>query len=101
NQRRPLPANGHVRWTKIRNDRHSHSRREDGTFSDLPSGRDFASKKIPCSPLVIEGLPVTSNQLGLRAEPSLSCEDSVRIQLTKEHVQAGEVGDAGLARIHG
>ena len=68
NQRRTLAARRHIRWTKIRNHRHAHSRGNDRRLTRLPRGRHFASEKTLRLALMIERLSMAADQIRFYVE---------------------------------
>ncbi len=71
NQRRALASRRHIRRTKIRNHRHSHSCRNDRRLTRLPGRRQLAPKKCLRLALMIERLPVAAHQIRFHAKPPL------------------------------
>jgi hypothetical protein len=65
NEGRALSARKHIGGTKIRNDRDSEHGRDDLRFAGLPGAREFSSRIFLGLRLVVERLPVASDQVEL------------------------------------
>src|ERR1019366_8311246 len=95
-----LAAGSHVGGTEIGNHRHSDLRRDNGRFAGLPGTSNAAAQEERWASLMIERLPMASDQFALQTCTSLRGADRVRIEFAKKEMQPRKIGDAGGARVH-
>src|ERR1700758_1796729 len=80
NQRSAFAANRHVRGAKIGYYGSADSGRNHGAFAGLPSHGYLATKESLWLALMVERLPVATDQIQFHAGPALSCEHGVSIE---------------------
>src|SRR5882672_4549250 len=84
-----LAASSHIRRTKIRDHRNTHSRRDDRGLAGLPRRCDLASEKELRLALVIESLTVAADQVQPRAELARGGQHRIGIELAQPEIQPG------------
>ena len=77
------------------------ARRDHRAFSGLPGDGQLAAQKFRGLALVIESLAVAADQFCFQAETALGGEHGFGIEFGQQKIQAGQIGYAGLRRVHG
>src|SRR6185437_8495495 len=102
NQRGAGSSSGHIRRSKIGDNRYLGARRNHRCFAGLPSGADAPSEKRRARLLVIEGLPMAADEIEFGDFVSLSRRvHRIRITFSQKKVEARQLGDGCSLRVHG
>ena len=100
NQRRTLAASSHVGGTEVRDHRNSGARCDNCGLAGLPCDCELFPQECRLRSLMIERLPVATDQLRFVPKLPLGGKNRIRVQPAEKKIQTGEICDARTVGIH-
>ncbi len=99
-ERRALPTRGKVGGSEVGHDGDAEALGEEAGLSDLPGGAGGYAEILLSDALMVQGLAVTTDEVGLKVGGGGGLFDGIGVERSKSPVKARELGDCNRGTVH-